>query len=146
MILQRGYVWWFLNPVSICPSAWPSPQIARHVGPMLAQRGADRIHVGPTWGQQNLLSGTVPATGCVLNGAYIIHSADNEIMFSSIFHFNMLVSVIIISNTVLLVDLTPFSKMADETLQTSRCFDHQKLRISSTSFLRKYSVVYMYII
>ena len=32
-------------------------QIERHVGPMLAQRGADRIYVGPTWGQRNLLSG-----------------------------------------------------------------------------------------
>ena len=30
--------------------------IARHVGPTLAQRGADRIHVGPTWGQRCLLS------------------------------------------------------------------------------------------
>ena len=27
-------------------------QIARHVGPTLAQRGADRIHVGPTWGNE----------------------------------------------------------------------------------------------
>ena len=32
-------------------------QIARHIGPMLAQRGADRIHVGPTWSQRNLMLG-----------------------------------------------------------------------------------------
>ena len=35
---------------------WKQSQIARQVGPTLAQRGADRIHIGPTWGQQNLLS------------------------------------------------------------------------------------------
>ena len=29
----------------------------KHVGPNLAQRGADRIHVGPTWGQRSLLLG-----------------------------------------------------------------------------------------
>ena len=37
--------------------SYDSTQIARHVGPTLAQRGADRIHVGPTWGQRSLLSG-----------------------------------------------------------------------------------------
>ena len=34
-------------------------QIARYVGPTLAQRGADRIHVGATWGQWSLRSGNV---------------------------------------------------------------------------------------
>ena len=28
-------------------------QIPRHIGPTLAQRGADRIHVGPTWDQRS---------------------------------------------------------------------------------------------
>ena len=32
-------------------------QIARYLRPTLAQRGADRFHVGPTWGQWILLSG-----------------------------------------------------------------------------------------
>ena len=31
--------------------------MAGHVGPTLAQRGADGIHVGPTWDQRRLLSG-----------------------------------------------------------------------------------------
>ena len=39
-------------------------QIARHVGPTLGQRGADRIHVGPPWGQRSLLSVVVCAFVC----------------------------------------------------------------------------------
>ena len=34
-------------------------QIARYLGPAFTKRGADRIHVGPMWGQRSLLSGIV---------------------------------------------------------------------------------------
>ena len=34
-------------------------QIARHVGSTLAQRGAERIHVVPTWGQWSFLPGVL---------------------------------------------------------------------------------------
>ena len=46
-----------------------SSQIARHIGPTLAQRGSCRLHVGPTWCQRSLLSGIFHSTAhkCLFN-------------------------------------------------------------------------------
>ena len=45
--------------ITICYVIYTYPQSARHVGPSLDQRGADRIHVGPTWGQRSLQSAPI---------------------------------------------------------------------------------------
>ena len=51
----------YCSETKSCPElqCYLRPQIARHFRPRLAQRGDDRIHVGPTWGQSNLLSGSI---------------------------------------------------------------------------------------
>ena len=63
----RLYDDYMIAPVPVKPHwriwvKFTGTQIARHVGPTLAQRRADRIHIGSTWGQWSLLSGYICTT------------------------------------------------------------------------------------
>ena len=60
-------------------------KIARHVGHTLAQRGADRIHVGPTWGQRSLLLGCIPHQVNRVFSLWLVQ-ADNKENFIALHH------------------------------------------------------------
>ena len=86
------------------------PPTANFIGPTLAQRGSCRLHVGPTWAQRTLLSGTVrvclyqlctpnkvslppPRTNTLLIHSRFLHACCNQYMYNC-FNFKTWIQLI----------------------------------------------------